>query len=266
MAIQKNLEAKLSKWYKDLNGKDYALVLTDDADSLLTCQYLQSKFPGLEVGGFFNFGALYINLERAKDKKFVFVDADLTRTRCFGNHRAPIYNPLAVNPNVIAPQAYNQKYVGSTLLWVMALYNEDLSGFNEEQLIKLLAVDSAYSGYYNKGGAFKHINQKWFSALGYPELSSFLEAHKKADFEQYISQNNLSAKINIKGGYLESVLDVPYDYKFELLAEYKKHFVTTTQLSEMDKSAVFNCVETYSGKCIVRKRANITPLAKVLTK
>lgn len=263
--VQQSLERKLNNWYKNLNGQDYALILTDDIDSLSTCQYLQSKFPGLKVGGFFNFGALYINLERAKDKKFVYVDADLTRGRCFGNHRAPIHNPLAVNPNVIAPKAYNQKYVGSTLLWVMALYDEDLSAFNEEQLIKLLAVDSAYIGYYNKNGAFKHINQKWFSALGYPALSDFLEEHKRADFEQYISQNNMSAKINIKGGYLSSVLNVPYDYKFELLAEYERHFVTTTQLSEMDKSDIFNVVETYSGKCIARKRANVTPLAKELT-
>lgn len=266
MAIQKNLEQKLNNWYKNLNGQDYALILTDDADSLLTCQYLQEKFPGLEVGGFFNFGALYINVERAKGKKLVYVDADLTRTRCFGNHRAPIYNPLAVNPNVIAPQAYNQKYIGSTLLWVMALYNEDLSALNEQELIELLSVDGAYIGYYNKNGAFKHINQKWFSALGYPELSDFLEAHKKSDFEQYISQNNLSAKINIKGGYLESALDVPYNYEFELLAEYKKQFVTLEQLRKTDKSEIFNCVETYSGKFVIRKRANVTPLAKELTK
>lgn len=264
--IQKNLEAKLNEWYRDLNGKDYALVLTDDIDSLSTCQYLQAKFPSLEVGGFFNFGALYINMERAIGKKWVYVDADLTSGRCFGNHRAPIYNPLAVNPNTIAPKAYNQKYVGSTLLWVMALYNEDLSGFSEEQLIGLLAVDSAYIGYYNKNGAFKHINRRWFSALGYPELSDFLEAHKKEDFEQYIGQNNLSAKINIKGGYLSSVLNVPYDYKFELLAEYKKQFVTLEQLEKMDKSDIFSVVETYSGKFVVRKRANVTPLAQCLTK
>lgn len=264
--VQQNLEQKLNNWYKYLNEQDYTLILTDDIDSLSTCQYLQAKFPGLEVGGFFNFGALYINVERAKDKKFVYVDADLTRGRCFGNHRAPIYNRLAVNPNVIAPQAYNQKYVGSTLLWVMALYNEDLSALNEQELIKLLAVDSAYIGYYNQNGAFKHINRKWFNALGYPELSDFLEAHKKADFEQYIGQNNLSAKINIKGGYLESALDVPYNYEFELLAEYERHFVTLEQLREMDKSDIFNVVETYSGKFVIRKRANVTSLAKVLTK
>lgn len=194
------------------------------------------------------------------------MDADLTRSRCFGNHRAPIYNRLAVNPNVIAPQAYNQKYVGSTLLWVMALYDEDLSGFSEEQLIGLLAVDSAYIGYYNQNGAFKHINKRWFSALGYPEISSFLEAHKRADFEQYIAKNKLSAKINIKGGYLESVLDVSYNYRFELLAEYKKQFVTLEQLRKTDKSEIFNCVETYSGKFVIRKRANVTSLAKKLTK
>lgn len=263
--VQQSLERKLSNWYKNLNGQYYALVLTDDIDSLSTCQYLQSKFPNLEVGGFFNFGALYINMERAKGKTWVFVDADITSGRCFGNHRTPIHNPLAVNPNIIAPPTYNQKYIGSTLLWVMALYNEDLSAFNEEQLIKLLAVDSAYIGYYNQNGAFKHINQKWFSVLGYPELSDFLEEHKKSDFEQYISQNNLSAKINIKGGYLSSALNVPYNYRFELLAEYKKQFVTTTQLSEMDKSEIFNCVETYSGKFVIRKRANVTPLAKCLT-
>lgn len=263
--VQQNLEEKLSKWYKDLSGKDYALVLTDDADSLLTCQYLQAKFPGLQVGGFFNFSELYINQERAKGKKWVYVDADLTRGRCFGNHRAPIFNPLAVNPNVIAPQAYNQKYIGSTLLFVMALYNADLGALNEQELIELLCIDSAYLGYYNNNGAFKHINKKWFNALGYLELSTFLEAHKKADFEQYIAKNNLKAKINIKGGYLSSALDVPYGYEFDLLAQYEKEFLTKEQLKTIDKSKVFNAVETYKNKFIIQKRANVTPLAQLLT-
>lgn len=265
MAIQQNLEEKLNNWYKDLNGRDYTLILTDDADSLSTCKYLQSKFHGLEIGGFFSFGALYINKERAIGKKWVFVDADITSGRCFGNHKAPIYNPLAVNPNIVAPQAYNQKYIGSTLLWVMALYGEDLSALSEQELIELLSIDSAYSGYYNQNGAFKHINQKWFNALGYPELGNFLEAHKKSDFEEYIAQNDLSAKIEIEDGYLKSALNVPYNYKFDLLAEYEKKFVSTEQLKEMDKSAIFNAVETYNGKCIIQKRANVTPLAQCLT-
>lgn len=263
--VQKNLKQKLSDWYKDLNGKDYALILTDDADSLLTCEYLQSKFPGLEVGGFFNFSELYINVERAKGKKWVYVDSDITCGRCFGNHRAPIDNPLALNPNIIAPQAYNQKYIGSTLLWVMALYDEDLGALNEQELIKLLCIDSAYLGYYNKGGAFKHINQKWFSALGYPELSDLLEAHQKEDFEQYITQNNLKGKINIKNGYLYSALNVPYNHKFELLSQYKKEFVTLEQLKKIEKSTIFNVVETYNGKFVIQKRASVTPLAKLLT-
>ena len=263
--IQKNLEAKLNEWYKDLNGKDYALVLTDDIDSLSTCQYLQAKFPSLEVGGFFNFGALYINMERAKGKTWVFVDADITRGRCFGNHRTPIHNPLAVNPNIIAPPTYNQKYIGSTLLWVMALYDENLSALNEQALIKLLCIDGAFSGYYNQNGAFKHINQKWFNALGYPALGDFLEGHKKEDFEQCISQNKLTAKIKIKGGHLESALDVPYDYRFELLAEYKKEFLTLEQLKKIDKNKIFNAVETYNGKYVVQKREDRTPLAKKLT-
>lgn len=263
--IQQNLEEKLSKWYKDLNGQDYALILTDDADSLLTCQFLQAKFPGLQVGGFFNFGALYINLERAKGKKWVFIDADITRGRCFGNHKAPISNPLALNPNVIAPQAYNQKYIGSTLLWVMALYNEDLSALSEQELIKILCVDSAYLGYYNKNGAFKHINKKWFNALGYPELGDFLEAHQKEDFEKYITQNNLKAKITIKDGYLQSVLNVPYDYKFELLSKYEKEFINAEQLKKIEKSTIFNAVQTYNGKFVIRKRTSVTPLAKILT-
>lgn len=263
--VQQDLERKLNNWYKDLNGKDYALILTDDADSLLTCQFLQAKFPGLQAGGFFNFGALYINPERAKGKKWVYVDADITRGRCFGNHKAPISNPLALNPNIIAPQAYNQKYIGSTLLFVMALYNADLSALNEQELIRLLCIDSAYLGYYNKNGAFKHINKKWFIALGYPDLGDFLEAHQKSDFEQYITQNNLKAKINIKDGYLQSPLNVPYGYKFELLAQYKKEFVTLEQLKNTEKSMIFNAVETYKDRFVIQKRASVTPLVKILT-
>lgn len=263
--IQQNLEEKLSKWYKDLNGQDYALILTDDADSLLTCQFLQANFPGLQVGGFFNFDELYINPERAKGKKWVYVDADITRGRCFGNHKAPISNPLALNPNIVAPQAYNQKYIGSTLLWVMALYNEDLSALSEQELIKILCVDSAYLGYYNKNGAFKHINKKWFNALGYPELGDFLEAHQKEDFEKYITQNNLKAKINIKDGYLYSALNVPYSHKFELLAQYKREFLNAEQLKKIEKSTIFNVVETYKDRFVIQKRASVTPLAKILT-
>lgn len=262
--VQKNLEEKLSKWYKNLNGQDYTLILTDDADSLLTCQYLQAKFPGLQVGGFFNFGALYINPERAKGKKWVYVDADITCGHCFGNHKAPISNPLALNPNVIAPQAYNQKYIGSTLLWVMALYDEDLGALSEQELIRLLCIDSAYLGYYNENGAFKHINQKWFSALGYPDLGDFLEAHEKEDFEKYIAQNNLKAKITIKDGYLSSVLNVPYSHKFELLAQYKRAFLNAEQLKKIEKSTIFNVVETYKDRFVIQKRASVTPLAKML--
>ena len=52
--MSRELLDKLPEWCKDLDPKQYYLVLTDDADSLLSAQRLKTKF-GLEIGGFYDF-------------------------------------------------------------------------------------------------------------------------------------------------------------------------------------------------------------------
>ncbi len=59
--LDKRLLNLLPDWWKYINKEDYYLVMTDDCDSLFSCQRLNTLF-GLEVGGFYSFEkGLYVN-------------------------------------------------------------------------------------------------------------------------------------------------------------------------------------------------------------
>ena len=52
--LSKDLLEKLPEWWKYINSDDYYLVMTDDCDSLFSCERLHTVF-GLEIGGFYSF-------------------------------------------------------------------------------------------------------------------------------------------------------------------------------------------------------------------
>lgn len=86
--IDPELMCELPKWWKHINKDDYYLVLSDDADSLLSCKFLKNKF-GLEIGGFYSFEkGLFLNKERTRDgwKVPIYVDLSISRSQfCFDN-------------------------------------------------------------------------------------------------------------------------------------------------------------------------------------
>ena len=52
--LHESLLEKLPDWWKNINSEDYYLVMTDDCDSLFSCQRLNTLF-GLQIGGFYSF-------------------------------------------------------------------------------------------------------------------------------------------------------------------------------------------------------------------
>ena len=157
--MSRELLDKLPEWCKDFDPKQYYLVLTDDADSLLSCQRLKTKF-GLEIGGFYDFKqGLFVNDEITDEgwKTPIFVDLSVSEGYAFDNHYSFINNPDKVNPNVYKRPYYNQKYCGSTLMLLCSLYG-GVDRMNEPLRTVLCAVDGFYIGYYNKGGKYKNVN------------------------------------------------------------------------------------------------------------
>ena len=122
--ISNDLLEKLPDWWLYLNPDEYYLVMTDDCDSLFSCQRLHTLF-GLEIGGFYSFEkGLYTNKEITDDwwKTPVYVDLSIgCDYLCFDNHRTFLNNPNRINPNII-PREYKDKYNFSTLTMLIGLY------------------------------------------------------------------------------------------------------------------------------------------------
>lgn len=172
----------LPDWHQELiaHPERYYLIMTDDADSLMSCRLLSSLTNGaLRVGGFYDFrkGLYLCNYSDNIRKEPVFIDCSVAQdgTKCIDNHFTPIINDAAINPNrlLAAHSRYNQKFPGSTLLLIAALY--EVGPLDDRQIDALLAVDSFFLGFYND--KYKHINLRWLDLLGLAaELLPRLEA------------------------------------------------------------------------------------------
>lgn len=253
--IDPELMCELPTWWKHINTDDYYLVLSDDADSLLSCKFLKNKF-GLEIGGFYSFEkGLFLNKERTLDgwKVPIFVDLSISRSQfCFDNHKTFIKNPNAINPNVL-PKKYSDKYCFSTLTLLVGLYG-GIEKMSDTTKTLLLAVDGGYIGYYKDGGKWKNVNIYWLEKLGLREyLLPILEEHDMEYFQNFICDNNLRDKIHInKDGFLESNYSVP-KCKFELIQPVEKLF--TTKLNAMQRKEnqekILTSAETYKDNYVL---------------
>ena len=143
--LDKSLLDKLPDWWKNINNEDYYLVMTDDCDSLFSCQRLHTLF-GLEIGGFYSFEkGLYENdvITDLGWKTPIYVDLSIGRNQLtFDNHRTFIPNSNRVNPNVIQRE-YKNKYNFSTLTFLIGLYG-GIEKMNDLLKTMLLAVDGGY--------------------------------------------------------------------------------------------------------------------------
>lgn len=234
--MQGELLDKFPEWCKDFDPKDYYLVLTDDADSLLSAQRLRTLF-GLEIGGFYDFKkGLYLNDEITEGgwKTPIYVDLSVSQGYAFDNHYTFIENPDKVNPNLCKRPRYNQKYCGSTLMLLCSLYG-GVDRMNETLRTVMLCVDGFYIGYYKDGGRWKDVNIWWLEKLGLKEyLLPILEAHDKQYFIDFIAKYQLQEKIFIDDeGYLHCpAFGVP-GIKFDKEFAVNKVFTDKSQAMRM---------------------------------
>lgn len=189
-------------WVKDM--REYDLILSSDIDSLMSCIFLE-KIKRYKINYFFNFNSIY----RANEPKnpVIGIDVDLKNLKCWGNHytrNAGYHNANSANLNNIIVNDYYAKYAGSTLLEIISYYEYDISQLGEEAKMVLLAIDSAYLGYYSKN--FKDVHKKWFiNVLQLKDLYLLLTRHTGNDFKDIIEKYNLKGKIWIdKEGYLQT--------------------------------------------------------------
>lgn len=255
--VKQDLLDRLPEWCKkDLSPENYYLILTDDADSILSCQRLKTLF-GLEIGGFYSFEkGLYINSEISDDgwKTPIFVDLSVSEGLAYDNHFSFIQNPQKANPNVMNRPRYNQKFCGSTLMFLCGLYG-GVQQMNETLRTVLLCVDGFYIGYYKDGGRWKDVNLYWLDKLGLTEyLLPILENHDRQYFKDFIKEYQLEEKVWIDAdGYLHcAALGVP-GIKFELDTEIEKVFTDKRQAMRMYKDGVpiFVSASTYENSYVL---------------
>jgi len=265
--IQQELLNHFPGWYHDLtlHPEKYYLVLSNDLDSLCSCRFLTNK-TGVQIGGFFDFhSGIYVSENLIEtDKSPVFVDASIIEdgVMCFDNHRTMGKNHMMINPNVITDRlddkTYFQKYNGSTLMLVCALYG-NAEEFSELQKEYMIAIDSFYKGYYKKSGYYRHINIKWLELLGLENsLIPILEKHDADYFQKLTETKQLTEEIVIdEDGFLymnrysSSLPKERYILRSAVTREFcSKDEVATFNLSD---ESLFGASETLSGRYIINR-------------
>lgn len=252
--VKQDLLNTFPEWWKDINAEDYYLVMTDDCDSLFSCQRLHTLF-NIEVGGFYSFDSgLWLSEEIADWKTPIYVDLSIGQNQlCFDNHRTFLKNPNRVNPNNI-PRRYYEKYNFGTLALIAALYG-GVSDMDEEQKTLLIAVDGGFIGYYRNNGRWKDVNLYWLDKLGLTEyLVPILEKHDMKYFQDFSVDYGLYDKILIsKDGFLETPTYSVPQYQFDLVQPVEKVFTNIYDATKRFKNNenIWVSAETYQNKYVL---------------
>ena len=252
--VKQDLLNTYPEWWKDINAEDYYLVMTDDCDSLFSCQRLHTLF-NIEVGGFYSFDSgLWLSEEIADWKTPIYVDLSIGQNQlCFDNHRTFLKNPNRVNPNNI-PRRYYEKYNFGTLALIAALYG-GVSDMDEEQKTLLIAVDGGFIGYYRNNGRWKDVNLYWLDKLGLTEyLVPILEKHDMKYFQDFSVDYGLYDKILIsKDGFLETPTYSVPQYQFDLVQPVEKVFTNIYDATKRFKNNenIWVSAETYQNKYVL---------------
>lgn len=252
--VKQDLLNTFQEWWKDINAEDYYLVMTDDCDSLFSCQRLHTLF-NIEVGGFYSFDSgLWLSEEIADWKTPIYVDLSIGQNQlCFDNHRTFLKNPNRVNPNNI-PRRYYEKYNFGTLALIAALYG-GVSDMDEEQKTLLIAVDGGFIGYYRNNGRWKDVNLYWLDKLGLTEyLVPILEKHDMKYFQDFSVDYGLYDKILIsKDGFLETPTYSVPQYQFDLVQPVEKVFTNIYDATKRFKNNenIWVSAETYQNKYVL---------------
>lgn len=252
--VKQDLLNTFPEWWKDINAEDYYLVMTDDCDSLFSCQRLHTLF-NIEVGGFYSFDSgLWLNEEIADWKTPIYVDLSIGQNQlCFDNHRTFLKNPNRVNPNNI-PRRYYEKYNFGTLALIAALYG-GVSDMDEEQKTLLIAVDGGFIGYYRNNGRWKDVNLYWLDKLGLTKyLVPILEKHDMKYFQDFSVDYGLYDKILIsKDGFLETPTYSVPQCQFDLVQPVEKVFTNIYDATKRFKNNenIWASAETYQNKYVL---------------
>lgn len=252
--MKQELLNHFSGWYQDFasHPEYYYLVLTDDMDSLYSCKYLKKRFNA-DIGGFYAFGKGLFLTEQAKkeNRKLIYVDCSVVRdgVMCFDNHRTLLTNHMAVNPNMIMDRAdnenYFQKYCGSTLMLIYALYHGDLSELEKDFII---AVDGFYIGWYRDNGKYRDINKYWLDILELSEiLTPVLEKHDMQFYIDLIAKYQLNEKIHIRKNKLFTFADILPEDSFYMEIPTLMKRISKENISKItvtDKT-IFTAAETF---------------------
>ncbi len=254
--MQKELKERLPQWYEEIGNTD-KIILTNDADALLSYYYLNKKF-GCNAGGFYTFNGIYFCTDDRQN--LIGVDADFMQGRTFGNHLTLFHkNKNAVNLNNIYKLKYYQKYPFSTVLLILSLYDFDLQSFTDEQLKVILAIDSAYKGYYTERQVFKDVYLKWLDRLDIRFLEDrILKNMTVQDFKDIQKQYSLDGTIELVGSQLytninlgrlsltfNDIIELPGD-RFYLHKKYEYKTINPMFESVPDKDKIISMAFTDS--------------------
>jgi len=255
--MKEELKCKLPTWYKDINKDKYYMVLSNDFDSYYSCKILNQLF-GLQIGGYFSLNdGLYLNKERSQGKEPIYVDLSITKGKCFDNHYTFIENPESINPNKLKSMAadYYHKYNGSTLSFLIALYDRDLSKYSQSQLNAMIVIDGWDAGYYKYNGKFRNTMIQWMKLF---ELDKYLlpilqEHEDRQYFFDFIDHHHhLNEKIIMQNNHLHcnAKIHIP-TYEFELVYRVRRDNLYKCQVENIysnNADSIITTAETYKNQ------------------
>ena len=259
--MNKQLSDKFPTWYRCIDKDKYYLVLSNDFDSYYSCVILHQMF-GVQIGGYFSLNdGLYLNPERTRGKEPIYVDLSITHGKCFDNHMTFIKNPECINPNIITTDYY-QKYNGSTLSFLIALYGRDLSKYSQKQLMAMIVIDGWDAGWYKYNGDFRGSLINWMKLFEVDKyLLPILQEHKERQyFFDFTDQYHLDEHIIMQDNHLccNVKTHIP-TCEFELAYKVTRYFLSKFEVENIysnNADSIITTAETRRNKySICRKVA-----------
>lgn len=213
--MNSSTKEKFPEWVND--QRYYDLVLSNDLDSLFSCEILK-QVKGWQPNYFnYNFTASGQTEDAVSGAEKIGVDLSLCYGKTFDNHVVMMnseddYNEQSANFNIldgIGRENYFSKYCGSTLLMILSLYDIPLPINNEEALMVMLCIDSTFKGFYSGYPLPREANKKYLlDYMEFPELYEVLQNHKQYEFTDLIRKYNLNGKIGMNKGKLHTDIDL----------------------------------------------------------
>lgn len=207
-----------NEWF--FSDEKMSLVVTDDADSILSALMLLHYYPNkFEIGYFYDFrDGLYIKMGIDENLEKFGIDLSHPSMKCVSNHLTKKFSDDEVNINDINmnilddndARDYFNKYNLNTLLLVSSLCNHK---FNTDvgRVVSLLP-DSSYKPYFQPPSyADKGVQEKYLRILGYPDLLDTLAKFRRDRFEAGQDVLNIRSKIWVTADGIEFMDDVDLD-------------------------------------------------------